>query len=61
MHDVQVHYQSWIASASYAGQAPIREMDKFYTLTFRQKPVYKPVRRHLHGDCSHTGGADPRA
>lgn len=48
MHDVQVHYQSWIASASYAGQAPIREMDKFYTATFRQKPGYKLRRRHLH-------------
>lgn len=61
MHDVQVHYQSWIASASYAGQAPIREMDKFYTVAFRQKPVYKPVRRHLHGNRSYTGGTDPRA
>ena len=50
MTQIEAHYQSWVANASYAGLGPIREMDKFYTATFRRKPVYKIKRRHLYGD-----------
>ena len=50
MADVQRHYQSWVASASYAGDAPIREMDKFYTELFRQHPQYKLKKRYLYGN-----------
>lgn len=49
MDDVKHHYQSWIANAEYAGDAPIRAMDHFYTATFRQKPEYKRKRRYLYG------------
>ena len=49
MDDVQIHYQSWIANAEYAGDAPIRAMDKFYTELFRQHPQYKRKRRYLYG------------
>jgi hypothetical protein len=49
MDDVKHHYQSWIANAEYAGDAPIRAMDHFYTITFRQKPEYKRKRRYLYG------------
>lgn len=49
MEQVQQHYQSWVANAEYAGDAPIRTMDKIYTRTFRQKPHYKRKRRYLHG------------
>lgn len=49
MEDVKRHYQSWVANAEYAGDAPIREMDKFYTQLFRQKPEYKRKRRYLYG------------
>lgn len=49
MDDVKHHYQSWIANAEYAGDAPIRAMDHFYTVTFRQKPEYKRKRRYLYG------------
>lgn len=51
MDDVKRHYQSWIANAEYAGDAPIRAMDHFYTVTFRRRPEYKRSRRHLYGDC----------
>jgi len=50
MADVCRHYQSWIANAEYAGDGPIREMDEFYTMTFRRKPEYKRKRRYLYGD-----------
>ena len=49
MDDVKHHYQSWTANAEYAGDAPIRAMDHFYTVTFRQKPEYKRKRRYLYG------------
>lgn len=49
MDAVKRHYQSWIAGAEYAGDAPIRTMDKFYTQLFRQKPEYKRSRRYLYG------------
>lgn len=50
MERVRQHYQSWIAQAEYAGDAPIRAMDKFYTITFREKPKYKRKRRYLYGN-----------
>lgn len=50
MQDVERHYQSWIANAEYAGDAPIRAMDKFYTELFRQKPKYKRKKRYLYGN-----------
>ena len=46
---VQDHYQSWVANAEYAGDAPIRAMDKFFTQTFRVKPKYKRKKRYLYG------------
>lgn len=46
---VKQHYQSWIANAEYCGDAPIRAMDKYYTMTFRRKPNYKRKRRYLYG------------
>lgn len=49
MDDVKIHYQSWIANAEYAGDAPIRAMDKFYTELFRQHPHYKRKKRYLYG------------
>lgn len=49
MQDVQKHYQSWIAQAEYCGDAAIREMDKYYTGLFRQRPQYKRKRRYLYG------------
>ena len=49
MADVQAHYQSWVASAEYAGDAPIAAMDRYYKQLFRLKPVYKRKRRHLYG------------
>lgn len=49
MDQVKAHYQSWIANAEYAGDGPIRTMDKFYTTLFRQKPDYKRKRRYLYG------------
>ena len=51
VHD---HYQSWIANAEYAGDAPIRAMDKFYTQTFREKPTYKRKKRYLYGQRNQT-------
>ena len=50
MDHIHAHYQSWVANAEYAGDAPIRAMDKFYAETFREKPVYKRSRRHLYGN-----------
>jgi len=47
---IRAHYQSWAANAEYAGDAPIRAMDKFYTQLFREKPRYKRCRRYLYGD-----------
>lgn len=49
MKDVRIHYQSFIANAEYAGDAPIRAMDKFYTELFRQHPQYKRKKRYLYG------------
>ena len=49
MEDVERHYQSWIANAEYAGDAPIRAMDRFYTTLFRKHPNYKRKRRYLYG------------
>lgn len=49
MDAVKRHYQSWVANAEYAGDAPIRVMDRFYTQLFRQKPVYKRKKRYLYG------------
>ena len=49
MGDVERHYQSWIANAEYAGDAPIREMDKVYTRLFRRHPRYKRKKRYLYG------------
>lgn len=49
MEDVERHYQSWIANAEYAGDGPIREMDKFYKQLFRQHPRYKRKKRYLYG------------
>lgn len=46
---IKRHYQSWVANAEYAGDAPIRAMDKFYTELFRKKPEYKRKRRYLYG------------
>ena len=61
MEDVQCHYQSWIANAEYAGDGPIRDMDQFYTKTFRQKPVYKRKRRYLYGNRSDAERPHPPA
>lgn len=50
MDDVRVHYQAFIAQASYAtGTGLIRDMDAFYTSVFRETPKYKMIRRYLHG------------
>lgn len=49
MEDVQRHYQSWVSNASYAGDAPIRAMDKYYIRLFKTKPVYKLKKRYLYG------------
>ena len=49
IEDVERHYQSWIANAEYAGDAPIREMDRFYTQLFRRRPRYKRKKRYLYG------------
>ena len=49
MGDVERHYQSWIANAEYAGDAPIRAMDRFYTELFRRHPRYKRKKRYLYG------------
>ena len=46
---LQRHYQSWIAYAEYAGDAPIRAMDKFYKELFGKAPQYKRKKRYLYG------------
>lgn len=56
MEDVERHYQSWVANAEYAGDAPIRAMDRFYTTLFRKHPNYKRKRRYLYGSDTHTRG-----
>lgn len=56
MKDVETHYQSWIAGAEYAGDGPIREMDKFYTTLFREHPRYKRKKRYLYGTDTHARG-----
>jgi hypothetical protein len=55
MEYVRMHYQSFIANAEYAGDGPIREMDEFYTKTFREHPVYKRKKRYLYGRDPNTG------
>ena len=47
---VKRHYQSVIANFEYAGDAPIRATDKYYTRLFRQKPEYKRKKRYLYGN-----------
>ena len=54
MEDVRNHYQSWIANAEYAGDAPIRAMDKFYAQLFRERPQYKRKKRYLYGNNPET-------
>lgn len=61
MDDVKRHYQSWIANAEYAGDAPIRAMDQFYTATFRERPTYKRKRRRLYGNRKERKGKDQTA
>ena len=56
MEDVRNHYQSWIANAEYAGDAPIRAMDKFYAQLFRERPQYKRKKRYLYGNNPKTRG-----
>lgn len=47
-------HQSWIANAEYAGDSPIRAMDRFYTQLFRRHPRYKRKKRYLYGDDTNT-------
>lgn len=61
MDQVKAHYQSWIANAEYAGDGPIRAMDKFYTALFRQKPDYKRKRRYLYGNRHDSERKNPPA
>lgn len=49
MEDVRMHYQSWIAHAEYAGDAPIWAMDRYYSNLFRQRPEYKRKEKYLYG------------
>ena len=56
MEDIRHHYQSWIANAEYAGDAPIRAMDKFYAQLFRERPQYKRKKRYLYGNNPETRG-----
>lgn len=49
MEHIRCHYQSVIANFEYAGDAPIRAMDKYYTELFREKPKYKRKKRYLYG------------
>ncbi|MBE6005582.1 MAG: hypothetical protein E7238_00155 [Sarcina sp.] len=58
MDDIRRHYQCWVSNAEYAGDGPIREMDKYYTRLFREKPVYKRKRRYLYGkrNCGNKRG-----
>ncbi len=59
MENVRQHYQSWVANAEYAGNAPIRSMDKYYVELFKQKPIYKRKRRYLYGRGKDKIGKDP--
>ena len=61
MVDVHNHYQSWVANAEYAGDAPIRAMDAYYCELFGQKPQYKRKRRYLYGNYQQPArpGASP--
>lgn len=58
---VHMHYQSFIANAEYAGDGPIRAMDKYYTELFREHPVYKRKKRYLYGSDSNDGRASTAA
>ena len=49
MEHIRNHYQSIVAYFEYAGDAPIRAMDKYYTELFREKPKYKRKKRYLYG------------
>lgn len=60
MEHVRRHYQSVIADYEYAGDAPIRAMDRFYTGQFREKPIYKRKRRYLYGHNQTSAGRDTR-
>jgi len=61
MEFVRMHYQSFIANAEYAGDGPIRAMDKYYTELFREHPVYKRKKRYIYGRDSNTGRKSPPA
>ena len=61
MEFVRMHYQSFIANAEYAGDGPIRAMDKYYTELFREHPVYKRKKRYLYGRDPNTGRASTAA
>jgi len=61
MRKVEQHYQSWVANAEYCGDAPIRAMDKYYTVTFRRKPNYKRKRRYLYGNFKKRERTSPRS
>lgn len=47
--DLLTHWAQ-LLNAEYAGDGPIRTMDKFYTTQFRQRPDYKRKRRYLYGN-----------
>lgn len=59
MAAIERHYQSWVANAEYASDAPIMEMDKFYTKLLRRKPVYKRKKRYLYGNRTDRQRKDP--
>lgn len=61
MEDLQRHYQSFVANAEYAGDAPIRKMDVFYRQTFGARPKYKRKRRYLYGSQCNPTRADQGA
>lgn len=51
MDYVRVHYQAFVAQTAYCtGDGALRSMDRFYTSLFRERPVYKKVRKRLNGD-----------
>lgn len=61
MEAIRQHYQCWIAQAEYSsGDGCIRNMDKYYTQLFREKPKYKRKRRYLHGNHQDMARADAR-
>ena len=60
MDNVRQHYQSFIAQAEYSsGDGATRDMDRFYTLTFREKPTYKRKRRYFYGHRQRPQSAAP--